>query len=201
MVRLHYFDFPGRGEAIRDALRLGAVPFEDIRISFPEFQARRATGQLPWDVLPVLELEDGTLISQSNTILRWVGHQAGLTPADPADALRVEALLDATEDYLARVSVSIRVADEAIRATLRADLATRWLPEWFGLLERRLAEAGHGWLVGDALGIADLKVVHVLDKLVNGTLSGLRTDALADFPALAAWRDRVHAERQARLAG
>jgi glutathione S-transferase len=201
MVRLHYFDFPGRGEAIRDALRLGAVPFEDIRISFPEFQARRAAGQLPWDVLPVLELEDGTLVSQSNTILRWAGVRAGLTPADPGYALRVDALLDSTEDYMGRVSVSIRVADEAVRAGLRVELATRWLPEWFGLLERRLAEAGHGWLVGDALGIADLKVLHFIDKLVNGSLSGLRPDALSDFPALAAWRDRVHAERRARLPG
>ena len=29
-------------------------------------------------------------------------------------------------------------------------MAERWLPEWFRLLERRLAEAGHGWLVGAA---------------------------------------------------
>ena len=198
-MRLIYFDFPGRGEAIRDALRIGGVAFEDLRLSFPEFQARRAAGQLPWDTLPVLEFDDGRQVGQSNALLRWAGAEAGLTPVDPLDALRVDALLDNIEDYGTRLSVSIRVSDEAVRAALRAELAERWLPEWFRLLERRLAEAGHGWLVGAALSIADLKAVHLIDKLTNGSLAGLRTDALDDFPQLAAWRQRVHAERARRL--
>ena len=62
-----------------------------------------------------------------------------------------------------------------------------------------VAEAGRGWLVGAALSIADLKAVHLIDKLTNGSLAGLRTDALDDFPQLAAWRQRVHAERARRL--
>jgi len=198
-MRLIYFDFPGRGAAIRDALRIGGVAFEDLRLSFPEFQARRAAGQLPWDTLPVLEFDDGRQLGQSNALLRWAGAEAGLTPVDPLDALRVDALLDNIEDYGTRLSVSIRVSDEAVRAALRAELAERWLPEWFRLLERRLAEAGHGWLVGAALSIADLKAVHLIDKLINGSLAGLRTDALDDFPQLAAWRQRVHAERARRL--
>lgn len=198
-MRLVYFDFPGRGEAIRDALRMGGVPFEDQRLAYPEFQARRAAGQLPWDTLPVLEFPDGSQLGQSNTLLRWAGAEAGLTPADPLDALRVDALLDNIEDYGTRLSVSIRVSDDAVRAALRAELAQRWLPEWFGLLERRLREAGAGWLVGPALSVADLKAVHLIDKLVNGSLAGLRTDALDDFPQLAAWRQRVHAERARRL--
>lgn len=198
-MRLIYFDFPGRGEAIRDALRMGGVAFEDLRLSFPEFQARRAAGQLPWDTLPVLEFDDGSQLGQSNALLRWAGAEAGLTPVDPLDALRVDALLDNIEDYGTRLSVSIRVSDEAVRAALRAELAERWLPEWFRLLERRLAEAGRGWLVGAALSIADLKAVHLIDKLTNGSLAGLRTDALDEFPQLAAWRQRVHAERARRL--
>ena len=198
-MRLIYFDFPGRGEAVRDALRMGGVAFEDLRLSYPEFQARRAAGQLPWDTLPVLEFADGSQLGQSNALLRWAGAEAGLTPVDPLEALRVDALLDNIEDYGTRLSVSIRVTDDAVRAALRAELAERWLPEWFRLLERRLAEAGHGWLVGAALSIADLKAVHLIDKLTNGSLAGLRTDALDDFPQLAAWRQRVHAERARRL--
>ena len=198
-MRLIYFDFPGRGEAVRDALRMGGVAFEDLRLSYAEFQARRAAGQLPWDTLPVLEFADGSQLGQSNALLRWAGAEAGLTPVDPLEALRVDALLDNIEDYGTRLSVSIRVTDDAVRAALRAELAERWLPEWFRLLERRLAEAGHGWLVGAALSIADLKAVHLIDKLTNGSLAGLRTDALDDFPQLAAWRQRVHAERARRL--
>jgi glutathione S-transferase len=196
-MRLVYFDFPGRGEAVRDALRIGAVPFEDERIGFEEFRARRAAGALPFDVLPVLVLDDGTVLSQSNTILRFVAARAGLVPADPIDALRVDELLDAAEDYGGRLSVSIRIQDEAVRAVLRAELAQRWLPEWFAILERSLGAAGRGWLVGGALSVADLKIVHAVDKLVNGTLTGIPTDLLAASPALEAWRARVHAARRA----
>ncbi len=196
MIQLIYFDFAGRGEAIRDALRWGRVPFNDVRVSFAEFQAMRASGRLPYDRLPILELEDGTILAQSNTILRWAAERAGLTPGSRTDALLVEALLDSAEEYGGQLSTSIRVTDEAVRAHLRSDLAARWLPQWFGLLEQRLGAAGHGWLVGNALTVADLKVVHLVDKLVNGTLSGIPTDLLSPFPALTAWRSKVHDARR-----
>ena len=191
-MRLIYFDFPGRGEAIRDTLRLGGIPFEDARVNFAEFMVLRKEGRLPWDTLPVLELDDGTMLGQSNALLRWAGLRAGLIPPDPIDALRVDALLDNIEDYGTRISVSIRVTDDG----LRAELTERWLPEWFDLLQRRILEAGHGWLAGKTLSIADLKAIHLIDKVTNGSLAGLRTDALQTFPVLAAWRAHVHEFRQ-----
>lgn len=198
-MKLTYFDFPGRAEAIRDALRIGGVPFVDERVAHARFQELRAAGALPFDSLPVLTLDDGRVLAQSNTILRHVAGRAGLVPADAYAALRVDALLDAAEDFGGRLSVSIRVADDGVRAALRHELATRWLPEWFRLLERSLAVDGAGYLVGGALTVADLKVVHAVDKLLNGSLSGIPTDLIAPFPALSAWRDRIHAERARRL--
>jgi len=197
-MELVYFDFAGRAEAIRDALHIGGVAFQDTRIAYPEFQTLRANGDLPFDSLPVLRLDDGVVLGQSNNILRWVGRRTGLTPDDPGDALRVEGLLDSAEDFGGRVSVSIRV-DEPVRSSLRAELAERWLPHWCRLLERSLSEAGRGWLVGDALTIADLKVVHWVDKLTNGSLTGIPTTLLEPFPQLAAWRDNVHRARAGKL--
>ena len=196
--RLVYFDFAGRAQAIRDALAIGGVAFEDVRVTYAEFVARRASGELPYGSLPALQLPDGSWLGQSNTILRWAGHQAGLTPRDPLQALRVDAILDCVEDFGGRVSTSIRVQDEGVRAALRAQLAKQWLPEFYGLLTRHLLDNA-GWLAAGALTVADLKVVHLIDKLTNGSLSGLPTDALTDFPEVDAWRQRVHAERQRRL--
>jgi glutathione S-transferase len=198
-MKLTYFDFPGRAEAIRDALRIGGLPFVDVRVSGAEFQALRASGALPFDGLPVLELDNGLVLAQSNTILRHVGRRAGLVPEDATAALRVDMLLDAAEDYGGRLSVSIRVSDATVRAALREELAQRWLPDWCRHLERSLAVDAGGWLVGSTLTIADLKVVHAMDKLINGSLSGIPTDLLAPFPALEAWLQRVHAERARRL--
>ena len=36
---LHYFGIPGRGEAIRGAIAVAGVDYEDKRMSFPEFGA------------------------------------------------------------------------------------------------------------------------------------------------------------------
>lgn len=77
-------------------------------MSHAEFRALRDAGALPFDSLPVLELADGTVIGQSNTLLRYAGRLAGLMPPAPSEALRVEALLDSAEDFGGRVSSSIR---------------------------------------------------------------------------------------------
>jgi glutathione S-transferase len=55
------------------------------------------------------------------------------------------------------------------------------------------------WLAAGRLTVADLKAVHLLDKLINGSLTGLPTDALVAFPRVVAWRARVHDERRLRL--
>ena len=196
-MRLVYFDFPGRGEAIRDAFRIGAIPFEDERVSMEEFRARRARGDLPFGALPVLVLDHGVVVSQSNTILRYVGKLAGLFPEDPLLSLRVESVLDSAEDYGGRLSVSIRVTDEVVRAALRTELRERWLPDWFGALERLLSESGY--LAGPELTIADLKVVHSIDKLTNGSLSGIPREIAEPFRRLCDWRIRVHEARAAAL--
>ncbi len=199
MMKLTYFDFPGRAEAIRDALRIGGVTFIDHRVSHAEFRALRDSGALPFDSLPVLELADGTVVGQSNTILRYVGGLAGLTPTATGEALRVDALLDSAEDFGGRVSSSIRTPDATLRAALREELVSLWLPHWCRLLERSLAVDGQGWLVGSTLTIADLKGVHWFDKLTNGSLTGIPTDLLVPFPALGAWREHTHRERAARI--
>lgn len=41
-LRLIYFDFGGRAEAIRVALHVGKVPFEDVRITEQEFSQQKA---------------------------------------------------------------------------------------------------------------------------------------------------------------
>lgn len=54
-LRLRYFPFPGRGGAIRDALRIGGVAFDDAHVPLDRFQARKAAGEFPCGSLPVLD--------------------------------------------------------------------------------------------------------------------------------------------------
>ena len=72
-LTLWYFPFPGRGEAIRDAFRIGNVPFTDERIDFATFAQKKEAGELPFGAMPVLLVEDAGrrhVVSQSNGTLQ-----------------------------------------------------------------------------------------------------------------------------------
>src|ERR1051326_4752160 len=101
-LRVRYFPFPGRAGAIRDALRIGGIRFDDVHVPLEEFQQLKAAGELPFGSLPVLDVKSsaGTVsAAQSNGILRFVGKLAGLYPVDdPIKALKVDEALDVAED-------------------------------------------------------------------------------------------------------
>jgi glutathione S-transferase len=203
-LRLRYFPFPGRAAAIRDALRIGRVAFEDIHVQPDRFQEQKVAGQLPFGSLPVLDVQthEGTVsAAQSNAILRFAGRRAGLYPMDdPVRALKVDEALDLGEDLYHVIAPSIDEQDAERRLAMRRILAEETLPRWVGFLERLLVANGRtGFVVGAALTVADLKLYWVVDKLTNGTLDGIPKSLLDGFPAVTAWRKNVAAVREARL--
>jgi prostaglandin-H2 D-isomerase / glutathione transferase len=203
-LRLRYFPFPGRAAAIRDALRIGRVAFEDIHVQPDRFREQKVAGQLPFGSLPVLDVQthEGTVsAAQSNAILRFAGRRAGLYPMDdPVRALKVDEALDLGEDLYHVIAPSIDEQDAERRLAMRRILAEETLPRWVGFLERLLvANSRTGFVVGAALTVADLKLYWVVDKLTNGTLDGIPKSLLDGSPAVTAWRKNVAAVREARL--
>jgi prostaglandin-H2 D-isomerase / glutathione transferase len=204
-LRLRYFPFPGRAAPIRDALRIGGVAFDDVHVPPDRFRELKAAGELPFGSLPVLDVETpGGIVSaaQSNAILRFAGRRAGLYPTDdPVRALKVDEALDLGEDLYRVIGPSIDEQDAERRIAMRKILAQETLPRWAGFLERLLVANGRtGFVVGDSLSIADLKLYWVTDKLTNGTLDGIPKSLLDGFATVTAWRKNVAAVREARLA-
>ncbi len=201
-LRLHYFPFPGRAGAIRDTLRIGGIAFEDAHVPPERFPALKP--ELPFGSLPVLDVETrgGTIsAAQSNAILRFVGRRTGLYPADDVRALKVDEALDLGEDLYHVLTPSMAEENAERRMAMRKLLAEETLPRWIGFLERLLVANGRtGFVAGDALTVADLKLHWIADKLTNGTLDGIPTTLLDRFPAVTAWRKNVAAVREARLA-
>jgi glutathione S-transferase len=206
-LRLRYFPFPGRAGAIRDALRIGNVRFDDEHVPIDRFRELKVAGELPFGSLPVLFVEDvesggrRTSAAQSNAILRFVGRLTGLYPVDdPLRALKVDEALDVAEDFYHLIAPSIGEENAERRKAMRRVLAEETLPRWGGYLERLLvANGGTGFVAGDSLTVADLKLHYAIDKLTNGSLDGVPTTVLDGFPTLAAWRKNVAAVREARL--
>jgi len=204
-LRLRYFPFPGRGGAIRDVLRIGGIAFEDAHVPPERFRELKAAGELPFGSLPVLDVETsaGTVsAAQSNAILRFVGRRAGLYPTDdPVGALKVDEALDLGEDLYHVIGPSIGEQDTEKRMAMRKVLAEETIPRWGGYFERLLAANGRtGFVVGDSLTVADLKLHWIIDKLTNGSLDGVPKTVLDRFPTVTAWRKNVAAAREARLA-
>lgn len=204
-LRLRYFPFTGRAQAIRDTLKIGKVAFEDDFIAPDQFGERRASGEFPFGGLPVLELETTTgkvCSAQSNAILRLAGRLSGLYPVDdPIQALKVDELMGACEDINQLISPSIREKDEQRKMAMREDLAEKTLPEWANYLENLLVKNGStGFAVGSKLTVADLKLYWIIDWLNSGILDGIPTTLFDKCANILAWRKNITDERETRLA-
>ena len=140
---LIYFPLPGRGEAIRLALTISNIPFNDHRVPFRSWGNTKPT--TPWGTLPILELSDSsdgdggttTRLGQSRSILRFVGKYTGLYPttitSDDDDDIninylhtqRIDELMDALEDLGAAISgIGIGLEKDEMEAVRLLDATT-----------------------------------------------------------------------------
>jgi len=205
-LRLRYMDFPGRAQAIRDTLRIGHIDFVDEHLSDDQFRDCRAGGEFPFGGIPVMVIETsaGTqCVAQSNAILRFAGRLTGLYPVDdPLQALKVDEALGVGEDINCLLEPSLHEQDTDRKMAMRKELAEETLPYWMGCLDRLLAANGStGFIVGNHLTIADLKLFWIIDWLTMGILDGIPKDLIDGFKNVVIWRENITAVREARLAG
>ena len=203
-LRLRYFPFPGRAEPIRDALRIGHVSFIDEHLTPDQFHGCRAAGELPFGGLPVLVVETGDVVqcvAQSNAILRFAGRLAGLYPVDdPLQALKVDEALDVGEDINCLLGPSLHEQDTEKKMAMRKELAEETLPFWIACFERLLiANGSTGFILGNSLTVADLKLYWIIDWLTSGMLDGIPTSLVDGFENVMAWRKNISAVRESRL--
>ena len=71
-MRLDYFAIHGRAISLRMAFSYCNVEFEDNYITFKDLMWHKKKGTYPSGQAPVLHLDDGTMLSQSNAILRYI---------------------------------------------------------------------------------------------------------------------------------
>lgn len=202
-LTLMYFPIAGRAGAIRDAFRIGGIAFEDKHVGRDEFRRMKAERELPYGSLPALDIGGDVprRIAQSNAILRYAGRLAGLYPVEPIDGLRVDEILDFTEDMNHALAPSMQEPDMEKKLAMRKVITDEKIPHWCRCIETRIdANDDPLHLVGRALTVADLKALHAFDSLVSGHLDGIPQTVLDGFPKLQAWRSAVRAERDARLA-
>ncbi|TFH24220.1 MAG: glutathione S-transferase [Myxococcales bacterium] len=191
-LKLSYFDFNGgRGEAIRLAMALGEIAFEDHRI--PTASWPSVKDQTPFHAVPVLEV-DGEAITQSNAIIRFVGKLANLYPDNPLQAARCDEVMDAVEDIVSRVVATFGIEDEAAKRAAREALAEGPLRLYLVKLQDMLVARGGKYFADDRVTVADLKVYVWTRSLRSGVLDHIPPDLTDQVaPRLAEHCERLSA--------
>ena len=172
-LKLTYFDFHGgRGEPPRLAMAIADIPFEDERLSFGEHAA--TVKNRPFEAIPVLEV-DGVVMSQSNSITRYVGQLAGLYPDDNFQAALCDEVMDAIEDITHMVVATFPMQGEERKAAREA-LAAGEIKLYLKRLEQYLKDHGGVYFADNRLTVADLKVYVWIAGLRSGILDHIPAD-------------------------
>ena len=189
---LSYFDFDGgRGEVARLAMHIGGIAFEDRRNPGKDWPALRDS--MPFQAMPVLEV-DGKVITQSNTINRYLGKLAGLYPKDDWQAALADEVMDAVEDISFRISSTMGLEDEA-KKKAREALAAGPIPRFLQQIDARLKAGGGEWFVEKRLTVADLKCFLWVRWLKSGALDHIPADIVdKNAPLLAKHFERVKSQ-------
>ncbi|WJS84008.1 glutathione S-transferase family protein [Paracoccus sp. TOH] len=181
----------GNSYKVRLALALLGRDCEivDVEESSAELAEAKAAGRLPFGKAPVLELDDGRRLPESNAILCWLGEGTRFVPADAFGRAAMLGWMFWEQNQHEGV-IAVRAALQTYPA--RRHLAT---PERMAdLLERGHALlqvmedrlAGQDWLVGDAVSLADICLYGYTHTA--GSRGGFD---MARFPGIGRWLDRI----------
>ena len=180
---LTYFDFDGgRGEAARLAMHLAGIAFEDKRIAGKDWPALR--DKTPFQSMPVLEV-DGKVITQSNTLNRYLGKLAGLYPKDDWQAALVDEVMDAVDDISTKIATTMALEGEA-KKKAREALVAGPIPRFLQQIEALLEAGGGEWFVEKRLTVADLKCFLSVRWLKSGALDHIPADIVDQHAPLLA---------------
>jgi glutathione S-transferase len=192
-VRLYDFPFSGNGYKIRLALaQLGIrVEYEVIDLLARETKSERFLAKNPLGEIPVLELDDGTLLRESNAILFWLTEGTALMPTDRLERARVVQWMlfeqNQIDKVLGRTRFLLRYPH--FMQTTQGDF-----DGWYATGYRALAiiEAellNHAFIVGEHYSAADICLYGYVHCAPEGGFDLART------PRIVAWLARVRGQR------
>ena len=186
--KLYYFPGRGRAELIRWIFVQAGVPYEDKRIAGEEWAAFKPN--TPFGTMPVLDI-DGKLLAGSGPIARYLAEELGLAGSNAIENCELASLYDVMDDLFAKLAGFFFEKDEARKATLKKDLDDTQLPKYLGILDKRIKDNGssEGWIYGQKLTYADLRVALVSDVVVM--IGG--ANVLDAYPDLAKLKATVEA--------
>ncbi len=194
MLRLYDFLPSGNGYKVRLLLTQLGIPFERVEVNIlkgetrtPEFLSKNPNGRIP-----LLEIEPGKFLWESNAILFYLSEGTAFFPNDPWQRAQVLQWLFfeqySHEPYIAtsRFWISILGKVDEYRDALKQKREPGYAA--LTVMEKHLTH--HKFFVGERYTIADIGLfayTHVADE------GGFD---LTRFPAIQAWLKRIKTQPQ-----
>jgi len=210
-LKFLYFNFEGAGEPVRMALSVADIPFDDVRMPYQEWAAKKPT--MKHGVVPQMTLPDGTIVTESMAMLRLAGEADPegklYPPTDVLGRLKIEQVLGCTMDMTRAWQPAMYIgmrpqkfgyppkdewadADATIKK-LRADFIEKEMPRFLGYFKDYLKEGGDQFLCGESLTIADIHAYNTIHYFRRGIADHVPKESLEPYPEILAWLDRVDA--------
>lgn len=191
MVLLYYFKGRGRAETTRWMLAVNEIAFENWPLATAEdFDALKATEKLPFNQLPLLEI-DGRNLTQSTAMTRYLARKGNFYGDTPEDALKCDMVAGAAADFAeAALQYPFQPTREAGVA-----LARRSFDKFAPRFEKWLAGNGGEHMAGTRLSFADVLLAEALSNYheiapefyaAAPLLDGLRR-RVTDHPGISAY--------------
>ena len=148
----------------------------------PAFLARNPAGQVP-----VVVLDDGRALAQSNAILLYFGEATAFVPTDPFDRARMYEWMF-WEQYSHEPYIAVVRFQRLLGGKGADEIEPRLMERGYAALARMEAALERAdWLAGSAPTLADLALVAYTRAAHEGDFD------LGGYPAVRAWIGRVEA--------
>jgi len=181
-IKIQYFDIKGLAESSRLALSAAGVPFEDIRIKFEDWPAKKES--TPFGQMPIMWIDD-KMITQSGAMLRYAGKMTGLYPRDDMEAMRVDEMLGIVADCKMKLAASMYEKDPERKLAMRKTFTDEQFPTWATKLEAYLKTTGAGqFLAGNTMSVADLELLVYRDWIASGMVDDVPKDIFSKYTVL-----------------
>jgi glutathione S-transferase len=192
MINLYDSRLSGNGWKVRLLLNQLQIPYARHILNLTEGEARTPEFLRlnPLARIPVLVLEDGTAIRESNAILMFLAQHTPYLPAAPLDCTRVLQWLFFEQfdhlRYFARPRYLVSVLKAADKFADELAYLRQYGQKALVALDAQLAQTPY--LAGSAYSIADIALFPYTSMAELGGYE------LEPFPAVQAWLERVRAQ-------
>jgi len=204
-IRLHYFDIAALGEISRILMKIGNLPFEDVRYPFtftasgvdsPDMEVKKKTGAFVCNMnrVPVLEIENGVTIGQSKTIERYLADRLHLFGSSDVERALIDGVTENVRDIKDKYSkVRYTTNPEEKDALIAKWFAGGELAEWLVKLERSLPAntSGDVFVAGTTPTYADVLIWQVLRDFFSDKAAASASETAAKVGRLTAIANKV----------